>query len=304
MSTGKMHADEVHTDVSLVARLIAAQFPQWADLLIERVESAGTDNAIYRLGDGMCVRLPRINGSSKIEKEHEWLPRLAPHLPLSIPTPIAMGTPAEGYPWEWSVYDWLDGEIATLDRIADPLEAATDLARFVSALHRIDAVGGPGPGEHNGGRGEPLGDRDNEVREAITALQGTFAAAAAATAAWESALEAPAWDGPAVWVHGDLLSANLLATGGHLSAVIDFGSLGIGDPACDVMAAWSYLPAQARNTFREGLVVDDATWARARGWALSWGLIALPYYRVTDPVLAGIARQAIDAVLGDLEQGG
>src|SRR4051812_35761005 len=187
LSTGKMHADEIHTDASLVAQLIAAQFPQWADLSVAPVPSAGTDNAIYRLGDEMCVRLPRVHGSGKIEKEHEWLPMLAPHLPLSIPRPIAKGTPAEGYPWAWSIYNWLDGETATLDRIADPLEAATDLALFISALHRIGAAGGPGPGEHNAWKGEPLRDRDNEVRRAITALEGTIRAAvvAAATAAWE-----------------------------------------------------------------------------------------------------------------------
>ena len=299
MPIGKMHADEVNTDAALVGRLIAAQFPHWADLPIAPVPSAGTDNALYRLGDGMLVRLPRIHSAvGQVAKEHEWLPRLAPLLPLAIPVPLAKGTPDDGYRWEWSVYRWLEGENATSERIADPSQAATELARFVAALQRIDLTGGPPPGAHNSFRGVPLAARDLETRVAIEALHGTIDAGAA-TAAWEEALEAPASNGPLVWIHGDLQSGNLLAVQGRLTAVIDFGCLGVGDPACDVMAAWTYLSAETRDAFRAALTVDDATWARGRGWALSFGLIALPYYQVTNPVLAGIARYAIDEVLAD-----
>ncbi len=299
MPAGKMHIDEVDTDVSLVVRLLTAQFPQWADLPIEPVHSAGTDNALYRLGDDMTVRLPRIHSATgQVDKEHQWLPRLAPFLPLAIPIPLAKGKPGEGYPWHWSVYRWLEGENATIERIANPRQTATDLAQFISALQGIDATGGPPPEAHNSFRGEPLARRDAETRGAIAALHSTLDSEAV-TAAWEAAFQAPEWQGLAVWLHGDLLATNLLAQHGRLSAVIDFGCLGVGDPACDLMVAWTYLSADTRNVFRVALQVDDAAWARGRGWALSFGLIALPYYQDTNPVLAGIARRAIDEALAD-----
>jgi aminoglycoside phosphotransferase (APT) family kinase protein len=294
-----MHADEVDTDTSLVGRLLAAQFPQWADLPILPLHSAGTDNAIYRLGDDMAVRLPRIHGATgQVDKEHRWLPRLAPLLPLAIPIPLARGTPGEGYPWHWSVYRWLEGETATIERIADPRQAALQLAQFIAAMRRIDPTGGPPPGPHNSSRGEALAVRDTRTRAAIATLRGTLDIDAV-TAAWEAALQAPAWRGPPVWIHGDLQSGNLLARQGRLSAVIDFGCLGVGDPACDLIVAWNFLSAETRDIFRAALAVDDAAWARGRGWALSIGLIALPYYQRTNPVLAGISRYAIDEVLAD-----
>jgi len=160
MSAGKMHVDEVDTNVSLVVRLLTTQFPQWADLPIEPVHSAGTDNALYRLGDDMAVRLPRIPwATGQVDKEHQWLPRLAPFLPLAIPIPLAKGKPGEGYPWHWSVYRWLEGENATIESVANPRQAATDLAQFIAALQRINATGGPPPGTHNSSRGEPLAMR-------------------------------------------------------------------------------------------------------------------------------------------------
>ncbi|HKO24724.1 MAG TPA: aminoglycoside phosphotransferase family protein [Chloroflexota bacterium] len=302
MAVSRMHADEMDTDVALVRRLVAGQFPQWGDLTVEPVRSAGTVHAIYRLGPDMVVRLPRVErATSSLEKEIQWLPRLAPHLPLAVPLPLASGVPAEGYPWRWAVYRWLDGETATRDRIADPGEAAIRLARFVAALHGIEAQDGPPPGEHNWFKGERLANRDDATRRAIAALDG-MVDVAAVTAAWEAALVAPAWDGPGVWVHGDLLETNLLARDGRLSAVIDFGCLAVGDPACDVMTAWAYLPTQSRAAFRAALSVDDATWARGRGWALSWALIALPYYKDTNPGFAAMARRTIAEVLADHTQ--
>jgi aminoglycoside phosphotransferase (APT) family kinase protein len=294
-----MHADEIATDVALVRRLLAAQVPRWADLPIAAVPSAGTDNALYRLGDDMVVRLPRIGwATGQVEKEQCWLPRLAPHLPLAIPVPLAKGAPGAGYPWHWSVYRWLEGEHATDEHIADPRDLAGDLARFVCALRRIDASDGPHPEDQNSVRGAPLAKRDAETRAAIAALADTFDNGAL-TAAWSAALAAPAWDGPPVWIHGDLQSGNLLAVRGRLHAVIDFGCLGVGDPACDLMVAWNLLSAESRVAFRAALAVDDATWARGRGWALTVGLVAFPYYRDSNPVLAGISRRAIEAVLAD-----
>lgn len=304
MPAGKMHTDEVDTDGSLVYRLLAAQFPQWADLPIEPAPSAGTDNAIYRLGDEMAVRLPRIPAATgQVEKEYQWLPRLAPHLPLAIPLPLAKGAPGAGYPWQWSVCRWLVGENATIEAIADLRQAATDLARFIADLQRIDPAGGPPPGEHNFFRGVPLAMRDTRVREAIANLHGLIDARAV-TAAWQAALQAPAWVRPPVWIHGDLQSSNLLAAHGRLSAVIDFGGLAVGDPACDVMVAWTLFCGESREVFRAALAVDDATWARGRGWALSVALIALPYYLETNPAIVAGARHAIDHVLADRSHGG
>lgn len=294
-----MHADEVETDGSLVTRLLAAQFPPWSRLPVEPVPSAGTDNALYRLGSRLAVRLPRIQrAAGQVEKEHLWLPRLAPQLPLAVPVPLAKGRPGEGYPWSWSVCPWLDGENATLERMADLRQAATDLAQFIAALQQIDPTGGPLAGAHNFFRGVPLALRDAPTRAAIAALRGTLDGDAA-TAAWEVALQAPPWHRAPVWVHGDLQAGNLLAVGGRLSAVIDFGGLGIGDPACDLIVAWNLLSADARQVFRAALGTDDDTWARGRGWALSFGLIALPYYQSSNPVLAAIARRAIAEVLAE-----
>ncbi len=298
MSTGKMHDGEVETDAALVGRLLAAQFPQWAGLPIAPLHSAGTDNAIYRLGDDMAVRLPRIESATgQVEKERRWLPLLAPRLPLPIPVPLATGTPGAGYPWQWAIYQWIEGENATIARIADLGQAARDLARFIAALQRIDPVGGP-----PSSRGDPLATRDEDTRDAIASLAGLLDTDAA-TAAWEAALQAPIWDGPPVWTHGDLQPLNLLVKGGRLSAIIDFGILGVGDPACDLIVAWSLLSAEARAVLRTALPVDDATWARGRGWALSVGLIALPYYQHTNPALADISRRAIAEVLADRMRG-
>jgi len=294
MPAAKMHDDELETDASLVGRLLAAQFPHWADLPIEPVQSSGTDNAIYRLGDDMAVRLPRIHwATGQPELEHEWLPRLAPHLPLAIPVPLAQGAPGEGYPWQWSIHRWLGGETATLERIADPDSFAKELAEFVTALQRIDAKDGP-----PAGRGVPLAMRDAPTRAAIEELHG-MVDTDAMTAMWDAALQIPEWNGPDVWIHGDLAPGNLLVVDGRLSAVIDFGCLGVGDPACDAIVAWNLLTAETRNAYRAALRVDDDTWDRGRGWALSVALIQLPYYDSRSPVLAAGARYTLNEVLAD-----
>lgn len=298
MSTGKMHAGEVETNVSLVRRLLAKQFPQWSNLSIEPVPSAGTDNAIYRLGDNLAARLPRIGwASGQADFEREWLPRLAPHLPLAIPIPLALGEPGEGYPWRWAVYRWLEGESATVERLADPRQAAKDLARFIAALREIDPANGPisEPGQ----RGAPLATRDAETRAAIADSRSILNPGEidAVIAVWEAALQAPVWDGPPVWLHADLQAGNLLVQQGRLSAIIDWGALGVGDPACDYQIAWNFFSADSRDAFRAALHDDDATWSRGRGWALSVALIALPYYVNTSPPIAQRSRYTIAEVL-------
>lgn len=294
-----MHPDERDVDAPLVRRLVAAQFPQWAGLDLERVQSDGTDNAIYRLGAAMAVRMPRYpSAAAQAEKEAEWVARLAPHLPLDVPVPLALGRPAAGYPWRWSVCRWVTGERGMAD---DQRDAAAQLAGFVRALQRIDPSGGPAPGDHNFGRGSHLATRDEWVRDALTRVVDEVDVASA-TAVWEQALAAPVWDRTPVWVHGDLHGGNILVRDGRLAGVIDFGGLGVGDPAVDVMPAWTFFTADGRKAFRAELEVDDATWDRGRGWALSMGLIALPYYRVTNPVLAASARRWIEETLTDRDR--
>jgi len=292
-----MHDDEVPIDAALVSRLVAEQFPEWASLDVAPVASTGTDNAIYRLGSDKTVRLPRRPSAvAQIEKEQRWLPVLAPHLPLAVPVPLGRGAPGHGFPWPWSVYSWIEGEVATLERLADRDAAARELAGFIVALQRIDAREGPLAGPHNSSRGVPLQARDAAVRHALP-RQPPEIDRGAARAAWDAALAAPVFHGAPVWLHGDLQSQNLLAHSRRLRAVIDFGCLGVGDPACDLMVAWSLFESNERASFRATLAPDAAAWARGRGWALYFGLVALPYYRETNPTLAGIARHAIAEAL-------
>jgi len=205
MNTRKMHADEVDIDVDLVRRLLATQFPHWADLPIRWASSSGTDHAIYRLGNDMSVRLPKIHWAiGQVEKEQRWLPILAPHLPLAIPVPLAIGEPGEGYPWQWCISPWFEGSDAPSEHIGDLTEAAIDLAAFLDAMQRIDTTGGPRPGRHNFFRGVPLSVRDDHLRKAVPEWEGVLDIHAV-TAAWEAALAAPVWDGPPAWIHGDLL---------------------------------------------------------------------------------------------------
>ncbi len=296
MSSQKMHPNEVSTDVLLVRRLLSSQFPQWANLAIKPVGSAGTDNAIFRLGNDMSVRLPRIDWArGQVDKEHEWIPRLAPHLPLPIPIPLAKGQPDQGYPYNWSVYQWLEGDNASIDQIVDPCQTATELAQFITALQQIDTIGGPLAEEHNL-RGVPLKNRDRITRESIANLKGMIDTNAA-LAVWEEALKALEWNHKPVWFHGDLLIGNILFNQGRLSAVIDFGGLGVGDPACDLMIAWSLFSGESRDVFLERLNVDDATWVRGRGQALSQAVIFIPYYLNTNPVGIGYARRMINEIL-------
>jgi aminoglycoside phosphotransferase (APT) family kinase protein len=270
-----MHPDEVATSVELVRRLLGAQFPEWADVAVERVPSFGTDHALYRIGDEFVARLPRrgVNELS-LRNERRWLPLLAPQLPLAVPVAVGEGRPGEGYPFEWSIYSWLDGEPADLAPIE--AHASEDLVAFIAALQTIDPTGGPGPGPHNAFRGEPLAPRDERTRASIAVLPD----AEVTTAVWEDALAAPEWNREPVWHHGDLDVRNLLVTDGRLSGVIDFGCLGVGDPACDIAVAWKVLPSEGREPFREALAVDDATWRRARGWVLTQAVNALTYYTV------------------------
>ncbi|WP_308201211.1 phosphotransferase [Paractinoplanes maris] len=246
-------------DSALVRALVDGQFPQWADRPLRPVDPAGSDHVIHRLGDDLAVRVPRHSGArGQARVEAEWLPRLAPHLPLAVPVPVAVGEPALGYPWPWAVTRWLDGEVATVEALGDSPRVATELARFLTALRRL-----PVPAEPPG-HDEPLAGRDDDTRAAIAAVAGVFDAGAL-TSLWDDALRAPAWDRPPVWFHGDFHTGNLLTVDGRVSAVIDFGGLGAGDPAHDLMMAFTLFSPAARAVFRETLGADDATWLRGPG---------------------------------------
>ena len=269
---GSLENRGVSINAELVRRLIAAQFPEWSNLPITSIEPGGWDNRTFRLGDHMSVRLPSASAYvAQVEKEHEWLPRLA--LPLPIPVPLAKGSPAEGYPWPWSIYEWLDGEPVTADSISDWTEFARSVARFLAALHWIDATGGPLPGKHNFQRGGRLAVYDAETRSTLLALAGRMDTSVAGDI-WTAALSSE-WHGPPLWVHGDMSSGNFLAKDGALCAVIDFGCLAAGDPACDLVIAWTLLSGESREAFRAALPLDRDTWNRARGWALWKALITV-----------------------------
>jgi aminoglycoside phosphotransferase (APT) family kinase protein len=287
-----MHSDELEIDEALVRRLLGEQFPQWVDLPLCQIEPAGTVNAIFRLGDELSVRLARREGPTEPGgKEFDWLPRLAPSLPVEIPVPVAQGHPTGDYPWFWEIHTWVEGETVPVEDI-DPIDAARDLASLVGALQQLSPAGAPP------GRGIPLADRDEEIRYWLARFDGDPALAEE----WEHALAAPSWDGRPVWHHGDLDARNWLVRAGRISGVIDWGSMGVGDPACDVMVAWKLHSSAARDAFREALPTDDATWERARGWALSQAIAALAYYTPeNNPTLYREAEAWLDLVLSERE---
>jgi aminoglycoside phosphotransferase (APT) family kinase protein len=286
-------------DIDLVRHLVDAQFPEWVELPLQLLDAAGSDHAIYRLGAELSVRLPRHSGAiGQAEKELEWLPRLAPCLPLAIPVPVGVGNPAFGYPWPWAVSRWLDGEVATVEALGDSSVAAVQLGEFLTALHQFV----PGEVSALAAREDltvrPLAQRDRATRAAIAAVDGVFDATAM-TRVWDQALNAPGWGRPPVWVHGDFHTGNLLTRDGRLSAVIDWGGLAIGDPACDLTVAFTLMSAKTRAAFRAALETDDSTWTRGRGWALATGLNAYTSYAaVNSRVAAQTTRQMTEALLG------
>lgn len=266
-----MSAPDLVIDARLARRLVDAQFPEWSGLPLRPVEHDGWDNRTFRLGDELSVRLPSAAGyREQVAKEQEWLPRLAPHLPLPIPAPVARGVPGEGYPWPWSVYRWLPGRPLALEADADPVALAEDVAGFLRALQSVPAVDGPAPGTHNFFRGAPPVVYEEEALAAFEVLDrvpGVALSPGRARAIWADAT-ATTWTAPPVWFHGDVAVGNLLMTDGRLSAVIDFGTSGVGDPACDLVLFWTFLDPPAAGVFRDAAGLDDATWARAAGWAL------------------------------------
>ena len=283
----------------LLATLLRTQFPQWARLAISEVASAGTDNAIYRLGPNLVARLPRNPGSvPALLKEQTWLPALDGKLPAIIPHLVARGEPSAEFPAPWSIYGWIKGKTYSEGAVADWTAFVDDLADFIQALQRCDAANAPAPGQHNFGRGAPLATRERRVQAAIEATAARFDAKTI-LAIWTEDSSVPAWNGPLRWLHGDLHAQNILLANGRLHAIIDFGCLGAGDPACELAVAWRLLPGHARERFRHALNPDTATWRRARAWALSISLMEVQAYATTNPVLTAIAARTIEEVLKD-----
>jgi aminoglycoside phosphotransferase (APT) family kinase protein len=263
----------ITVDAGQVRRLVAGQFPQWAGLPVRPVAGGGWDNFTFHLGDALVARLPSAaEYALAVGKEHRWLPELAPRLPLPIPAPLAAGRPGAGYPFEWSVSPWLPGEPASAEGVADAIGFALDVAGFLAALQCVDADGGPQPGLHNWFRGGGLDTYAGSAERALTALDGQVDTGLAREI-WKTALAAP-WDGVDRWFHGDMAAGNLLLAGGRLAAVIDFGTCGVGDPACDLAIAWTLLTPDGRTAFRDRLSPGEAMWARGRGWALWKTLVA------------------------------
>lgn len=306
-----MHRDEVPTSPELVRDLLADQFPAYATLPITPVPSAGTDNALFRIGDELSARLPRIEWAvSGVEKEYRWLPTLGPHLPLPVPEPIAIGRPGTGYPWPWTICRWLPGENPPVGATPNQSEFAVTLARFLRELQAIDSAGGP-PCR----RGVPVATCDADFRTAVAELLEIQAAGSPedpavapildldlghALALWGRDSTAPGWDRPPVWAHADLSPLNVLCDGdGRLSAVIDFGTMGVGDPAVDAYGAWNLLDGPSRERFRAEVGFDDATWARGRAWALSIAMIQLPYYYRTNPGLTAVSHRVLGQILDE-----
>jgi aminoglycoside phosphotransferase (APT) family kinase protein len=285
-------------DASLARRLIDSQFPQWAHLPVTAVEVDGWDNRSFRLGSELTIRLPSGDWyAQQVDKEQRWLPVLAPQLPLPIPVPVARGVPGSGFPYPWSVYRWLDGELASKARIGDLPGFATTLAGFLNALGRVDATGGPAPGQHNFFRGGPLGTHEDETLQAIDAL-GNEVPRDAVERVWDDAMST-AWDREPVWFHGDVAVGNLLVRDQRLAAVLDFGSSGVGDPACDTVIAWTFFSGASRDRFRADLDVDASTWSRGRGWALWKALISLVGQLERGAPEAADARRDIAEILAD-----
>ena len=267
---------KVNITVELVENLIKEQFPQWSHLSVTLVAVNGWDNSTFRLGNEMSVRLPSAQRyAAKVALEQKWLPILASHISVLIPAPLVLGQPSQEYPWQWSVYRWVDGEsLNTIEhKNLDMCQLAQDLAKFLCELQAIDTTGGPVPGAHNFYRGDDLSVYEHETIEAISQLKD-YIDIEAARSVWKQATNST-WQNVPVWLHGDMAAGNILIQNGKLAAVIDFGGMAVGDPACDLVLAWTLFTGPSRKIFKSHIRVDKDTWVRARGWALWKALITL-----------------------------
>lgn len=292
-----MHADEITVDDNVVRRLVDEQFPQWSSLPLRRLPPTGTDNQLFRLGEELVVRMPRVPGAGESAAwEHTWLPRLAPHLPLTVPAPVALGEPGVGYPWHWTVVPWVEGAEPTAELI-DPEEWAASLAQFVRACRAVPGMDGP---IRTTGRGAPIAALEGEVRAWTARADEALVSPDAVLAVLEDALAAPLFDGEPVWFHGDLHEGNLLVRDGRLAAVIDWGTAGRGDPAIELNAMWGYLPEAVSGLYRDAIGLDEAAYRRARGFALAPAISGMTYYGDTAPHLARRNLRTVQRLVASL----
>lgn len=276
--------------------MVSGAFPHWAELPLRPVASAGTDHLLYRLGPDMVVRVPaNRNAAGRTAEQAGWLERFQ-SLPLTVPRVLGLGAPDADCLWHWSVLGWIEGVDAAQAGPDDWADTAKRLGQFVAALREIDPTGGLPAGGGNARRGAPLADLDDWMNEAIAMIADIYDPNAL-TDHWRTALAVPVWQGDPVWIHGDLHASNLLLRDGRLAAAIDFGLMALGDPACDLAPAWTFLPCEHRDTFRALACPDEAAWQRGKGWGLYAGVIALAHYRDRNPALCRMARQAIEAML-------
>ncbi len=293
-----MHDDEVLVDEGDVRRLLGAQHPQWADLPLRRLPPLGTDNQLFRLGDELLVRLPRIPGpAGTVAFEHAWLPLIAPHLPLPIPAPLALGEPGEGYPFPWTVVPWIEGATPSPSTY-DPEEWAVSLGSFVRACRSVPALDGPVTTE---GRGGPLAAMDEWVRRWTARADPAEVSRDAVLAVWDDALAAPAYDGEPRWFHGDLHEGNLLVRDDALAAVIDWGCAGRGDPAIELNAMWGSLPPSVAELYRDTVGLDEAAYRRARGFALAPAISGWTYYRDTAPHMSQLGLRTVRQLIASMD---
>lgn len=293
-----MHEDEVTIADDAVRRLLAAQLPEWADLPVRRLPPVGTDNQLFRLGDELAVRMPRIHwAADSAVWEHTWLPRLAPYVPVTVPAPLALGEPGEGYPWHWTVVPWVEGATPTAESF-DPTEWAESLGHVVRTVREAPAMGAPPVTE---GRGGPLEALDEWVRTWTARADPSEVDPDAVLAVWEDALDAPGWDGDPCWFHGDLHEGNLLVRDGHLAAVIDWGTAGRGDPAIELNAMWGYLPAEVADAYRAAVGLDEAAYRRARGYALAPNISGWTYYRTTSPQMSAESLATVRRLVASMD---
>ncbi len=288
----------LHIIPDLARKLIAEQFPEYSNLLIVDVEKQGHDNRTYRLGDDMLIRMPTAaDYALKVPKEQELLPGLAKRLSVSIPAPIKMGKPSAYYPYPFSIYKWLPGKSINLLTLTDQEkeQLAFDLAKFLKELQAITDIKGPEPGQHNWWRGDHVSIYDKGAREQIAEL-ANFIDAPRALALWDQAC-ATRWNKQPIWIHGDFAIGNILMDSGKLSAVIDFGGAAVGDPACDLVIAWTYLSGKARETFISKMDMDPDTWLRTRAWALWKATFELCQIADKNSQEAELQKRIIDEVM-------
>jgi len=287
-----MHENELDISTKMVDHLIKQQCPQYNTLSLKRIPSSSTVHALYQLGQQFVVRLPRIQATQGIEKEWAWLKHLSPHLDISISEPIFRGNPSEFYPWPWLISHYYPGITPSFEKQNEHSWLAIALADFLNQFHKIPLI----EDAPQSRRGVPLKDLDKQTRQEIVSIGDEFDTTKLVKL-WQTFSNLSTWEHEPVWVHGDMLPGNILVNHQMISAVIDFSDVGTGDPACDLIIAWALFNKHSRAIFKKHLQnIDENTWLRGKGWALSIAAIMLPYYKNSNPDFAELARRILTQI--------